>query len=75
MRYHTKDPSERAAAIADREATRLCHKAGHYGGYNTLVAEIYRQTLLEFNFQPDFVTPRPPAPPGGLSIDFAARLS
>ncbi len=48
MRHHTKDPAERAADIADREAEKEWKRTGPYGsGYEKVWLETYHQALRE----------------------------
>ena len=47
MRYHTNNPAQRAADIAEREAKIVWSKTHDFNQYTKRWIEIYNKTLIE----------------------------
>lgn len=50
MLYHTKDPGEKAASIADRQAEVIWSETRSFDAWLKAWEEVYAQVLFEFNF-------------------------
>ena len=51
LHHHTKDPAERAASIAKKEAEKVWEETGDYRKWYDTWMNVYKNVLFEFCYQ------------------------